>query len=371
MKYLDKLVKESIDVETGRDELVAISAKVSAKIYKKLVCEQPTTQPIATVFGIKQKVAGKDPFVVHMQEHITGAFDLSSASPEANLSFMPGEKIKDESGIVVEALVPFNSENADMSSVWSLLLSGKVRVLNDVPEQAVIQESNIEISRWRTKVGSRLIRFDASMEMLQDLESQFEDSQDVVYNVIGNVVSEQVNSEIILKLISLAKKEKDLSLINYETSYYRGRELIIKAAELVADIKKNNATPTFVLCTPKVEAQLKASGQVTGNIIDGLELEIVVDVKTPADYLLVGCASDERLTPCSLYYSPLVEEEQDITMLFTREMLNFQPSYGANIRYALSAIDLDEVDGGKVLEMDWNKLANSSHYTSLIRVQME
>ncbi len=366
MKYLDKLVKESIDVETGRDELVAISAKVSAKIYKKLVCEQPTTQPIATVFGIKQKVAGKDPFIAHMQEHIDGAIELTDTG-----SFMPGDNIKDESGIVVEALVPFNSDNADMSSIWSLLLSGKVRVLNDVPEQAVIQESDIEISRWRTKVGSRLIRFDASMEMLQDLESQFEDSKDVVYNVIGNVVSEQVNSEIILKLISLAKKEKDLSLINYETSYYRGRELIIKAAELVADIKKNNATPTFVLCTPKVEAQLKASGQVTGNVIDGLDLEIVVDVKTPADYLLVGCASDERLTPCSLYYSPLVEEEQDITMLFTREMLNFQPSYGANIRYALSAIDLDEVDGGKVLEMDWNKLANSSRYTSLTRVIIE
>jgi hypothetical protein len=182
------------------------------------------------------------------------------------------------------------------------------------------------------------------------------------------VVSEQVNSEIILKLISLAKKEKDLSLINYETSYYRGRELIIKAAELVADIKKNNAMPTFILCTPKVEAQLKASGQVSGNIIDGLDLEIVVDVKTPVDYLLVGCASDERLTPCSLYYSPLVEEEQGITMLFTREMLNFQPSYGANIRYALSAMDLDTVDGGKVIETDWVKLANSSPYTSLVRV---
>ncbi len=33
MKYLDKLVKESVDIETGRDELVAISAKVSNKIY--------------------------------------------------------------------------------------------------------------------------------------------------------------------------------------------------------------------------------------------------------------------------------------------------------------------------------------------------
>ncbi|QLH66504.1 hypothetical protein HXV88_08565 [Aeromonas veronii] len=366
MKYLDKLVKESVDIETGRDELVSISAKVSSKIYKKLVCEQPTTQPIATVFGIKQKVAGKDPFVVHMQEHIEGAIDLAP-----NATFMTGDKIKDASGIVVEALVPFSSENTDMSSVWSMLLAGKVRVLNDVPEQAVIQESDIEISRWRTKVGSRLIRFDASMEMLHDLESQFKDSKDVVYNVIGNVVSEQVNSEIILKLISLAKKEKDLSLINYETSYYRGRELIIKAAELVADIKKNNATPTFLLCTPKVEAQLKASGQVTDNVIDGLDLEIVVDVKTPADYMLVGCASDERLTPCSLYYSPLVEEEQDITMLFTREMLNMQPSYGANVRYALSAIDLDSVDGGKVVETDWNKLANSSRYTSLSRVIIE
>lgn len=363
MKHLDKLVSESIETTTGRDELVAISAKTSSKIYKKLVCEQPTTQPIATVFGIKQKADGKDPFVVHMQSYKGVSIDLVD-----NYAYKAGDKIKDKSGIIVEALVPFKSEIIDMSTVWSLLLTGKVRVLNELPEQAVIQESDIEISRWRTKVGSRLIRFDASMEMLQDLESQFENSKDVVYNVIGNVVSEQVNSEIILKLISLSKKETDINLINYETSYYRGRELIIKAAELVADIKKNNAIPTFVLCTPKVEAQLKASGQVSGNIIDGLDLEIVVDVKTPMDYLLVGCASEERLAPCSLYYSPLVEEEQDITMLFTREMLNFQPSYGACIRYALSTMDLDNVGGGKVIDVDWNKLANSSPYTSLVRV---
>ncbi|PKD25075.1 hypothetical protein [Aeromonas hydrophila] len=366
MKYLDKLVNESIDVEGGRDELIKVSAKTSSKIYTKLVGIQPTTQPIATVFGIKQKVDGIDPFTSHVQADVDGAMDLSETG-----TYMTGDKIKSE-GVIVEALEPFGPDNADLTSIYSLIMTGKVRVLNDVPEQARIQESNIEISRWRTKVGSRLIRFDASMEMLHDLESQFVDSESVVYDVIGNVVSEQVNSEIILKLIALAKKEKDISLINYETSYYRGRELIIKIAELVADIKKNNAMPTFVLCTPKVEAQLKASGQVSGNIIDGLDLEIVVDVKTPVDYLLVGCASDERLAPCSLYYSPLVESEGDsegkMTMLFTREVLNMQPSYGANIRYGLSVSNIDDVEGGKVVEIDWSKLANKSLYTSLVRV---
>lgn len=362
MKYLEKLVNESIDVESGRDELVAITAKTSSKIYKKLVCEQPTTQPIATVFGIKQKVDGIDPFTSHVQDEINGAKDLSDTD-----TYSIGDKIRSE-GIVAEVLEPLSQDNADLSSIYNLIITGKVRVLNDLPEQANIQESNIEISRWRTKVGSRLIRFDASMEMLHDLESQFEKSEDVVYDVIGNVISEQVNSEIILKLITLAKKEKDLSLINYETSYYRGRELIIKIAELVADIKKNNGVPTFVLCTPKVEAQLKASGQVTDNVIDGLDLEIVCDVKTKVDYVLVGCASEERLSPCSLYYSPLIESDGEISMLFTREMLNMQPSYGANIRYALSAVDLDTVEGGKVVEIDWNKLANKSPYTSLSRV---
>ncbi|MGN7509079.1 hypothetical protein [Aeromonas salmonicida] len=365
MKVLDKLVNESIDVESGSDELVAVAAKTSSKIYTKLVGIQPTTQPIATVFGIKQKVNGIDPFVSHIQANVEGAADLSETG-----TYMTGDKIKSE-GVIVEALEPFNSDNADLSSIYNLLLTGKVRVLNDAPEQAVIQDSSIEISRWRTKVGSRLIRFDASMELLHDMESQFEKSEDVVYNVIGNVVSEQVNSEIILKLIALAKKEKEINLINYETTYFRGRELIIKIAELVADIKKNNAMPTFVLCTPKVEAQLKASGQVSGNIIDGLDLEIVVDVKTKVDYLLVGCASDEHLTPCSLYYSPLVESNGgDMAMLFTREMLDMQPSYGANIRYALTSMDLDNVDGGKVVETDWSKLANKSLYTSLSRVLM-
>ncbi|WP_421295805.1 hypothetical protein [Aeromonas sp. 604534] len=362
MKHLDKLVNESIDVENGRDELIAVAKKTSSKIYKKLVNEQATALPVATVYGVKQKLDGKDPFISHVYNDVVATDLIPTAS------FMTGDKIKDESGIVAEVLTPFSSDNADMSSVYSLLIQGKVRVLNDLPLQAVVQESQLEISRWRANVGSKLVRFDASIEMLQDLDKQGVDSIELVYDVIGNVISESVNSEIILKLIALAKKDKEVNLINYETSYYRGRELISKIGELVGDIKKNNGKPSFVLCTPRVEAMLKASSQVTGNVIDGMDLEIVCDVKTPVDYMLVGCASENRLEPASLYYSPMVLDDGEMSLLFTREMLNMHPSYGCCIRYALTTIDLDSVDSDKVTEVDWTKHANKSPYTSLSRV---
>ncbi|HDX8358427.1 TPA: hypothetical protein RQN15_002184 [Aeromonas hydrophila] len=362
MKHLDKLVNESIDVENGRDELIAVAKKTSSKIYKKLVNEQATALPVATVYGVKQKLDGKDPFISHVYNDVVA----TELTPTA--SFMTGDKIKDESGIVAEVLTPFSSDNADMSSVYSLLIQGKVRVLNDLPLQAVVQESQLEISRWRANVGSKLVRFDASMEMLQDLDKQGVNSQALVYDVIGNVISESVNSEIITKLITLAKKEPELTLINSETSYYRGRELISKIGELVGDIKKNNGKPSFVLCTPRVEAMLKASSQVTGNVIDGLDLEIVCDVKTPVDYVLVGCASENRLEPASLYYSPMVLDDGEMSLLFTCEMLNMHPSYGANIRYALTVANVDQVEGSKVVEVDWSEHANKSPYTSLCRV---
>ncbi|MFL9600048.1 hypothetical protein ACKC5Q_05055 [Aeromonas dhakensis] len=361
MIHIDKLVKESIDVDSGRDELIAVAKKTSQKIYKKLVCEQATTQPIATVYGVKQKVDGKDPFITHVWND-EPAMELLPAS-----GFIPGDRIKDDSGMVIVAIEPINSDLADMSSCYSLVLSGKAIVLNDLPQQAEIQDSTMEISRWRAHVGSKTIKMSPTIEMLQDLDKQGVNSQSLVYDVISNVISEGVNSEIIMKLIGISQKEKDFNLINYETSYYRGRELIARIGEMVGDIKKNNAKPSFVICTPRVEAIIKSSSQVKGEMIDGLNLEIVCDTKTPIDYVLVGCASDNRLEPSSIYYSPMITDDE-LSMLFTSEVENLQPSYAVNVRYALTTANMETVDGGKVVDTDWVELANKSIYTKMAQV---
>ncbi|AZU48372.1 hypothetical protein E4625_09760 [Aeromonas hydrophila] len=364
MIHIDKLVKESIDVDGGRDELIAVAKKTSQKIYKKLVCEQATTQPIATVYGVKQKVGDKDPFIKHVWNNVP-AQKLTQSS-----SFVPGDKITDDTGLVVVALDFIQSDITGaqvMSSCYSLVLSGKAIVLNDLPQQAEIQDSTMEISRWRAHVGSKTIKMSPTIEMLQDLDKQGVNSQALVYDVISNVISEGVNSEIIIKLIGISQKELDFSLINYETSYYRGRELIARIGEMVGDIKKNNAKPSFVICTPRVEAVIKSSGQVKGEIIDGLNLEILCDTKTPIDYVLVGCASDNRLEPSSLYYSPMITDDE-LSMLFTSEVENLQPSYAVNVRYALTTSNMETVDGGKVVDTDWVSLANKSVYTKMAKV---
>ncbi|WP_421349876.1 hypothetical protein [Aeromonas veronii] len=363
MKLLDKLVNESIDVERGRDELIAVSKKTSNKIYKKLVGEQATTQPIATVYGIGYHADNKDPFSDH-----SVAVVETAATYDENKEYQAGEKFSVNS-IVYETLDYIAHKEAN--SPEGLCLTGKLRLVTDAPITSVEKASSIKINRWRSPVGSRLIRFDASMEMLQDLDRAGVNSDNVIHDVISTVIAESINSDIVNKLITISRKQSDISLINDETSYYRGRELIIKLGEMIGDIKqRTTALPSFVLCTPRVEAQLRASGQVTGNVIDGLNIEIVCDTKTKLDYVLVGCASDEPMNPSSLYFSPLVVNESEMEFLFTREMLNMQPSYGVLARYALTTATPEVTDGGKVIDMDWRALANKSPFTSLARVML-
>lgn len=367
MKVLDKLVNESInesiDVESGRDQLVAVSTKTSSKIYKKLIGEQSTTQPIATVYGIGYQVSDKDPFV----DHSVAVVETAETYDE-NKEYQVGEKFSINS-IVYETLDYLGHKAIGDKTAEELYLTGKIRLVTDAPIQAIEKSSSLKINRWRSPVCSRLIRFDASMELLQDLDRSGVSSDNVVHDVISTVIAESINSDIVNKLITISDKQADINLINYETSYYRGRELIIKLGEMIGDIKqRTTAVPSFVLCTPKVEAQIRASGQVTGNVIDGLNIEIVCDTKTKLDYVLVGCASDEPMKPCSLYFSPLVVNESELEFVFTREMLNFQPSYGVLARYALTTATPEISDGGKVIEMKWREIANKSPFTSLARV---
>ncbi|CAD7533627.1 hypothetical protein [Aeromonas hydrophila] len=380
MKYIDKLVSESIDPSTGRAHLVGVATKTSTQIWKHLVNSQPTTQPIATVFGVAYKDRGADPFNDHAPA-VTSVYEKYFDSHE----YMLGDRFTSGawSYEVLEQLLPSMTEPTSPDDIRpqtviprnlpELFIQGKIRLIVEAPKTAVQQDSEFKVNRWQSEVGSRLIRLDSSIELVEDLDRQGVSSDSLVNDVISSVIAESINSDIVNTLINIARKGDPINLVNNDTSYYKGRELINRVADMVADIKqRTTAKPSFVLCTPKVEAVLLASGQVTDGVIDGLGVEIVCDTKftKSIDYCVVGCAGDTALTPSSLYFSPMVvdQKEQELEFLFTRNVENMHPIYGVLTRYALTVGNADVSDGGKVISMDWAALSGKSPYTALSRV---
>lgn len=368
MKHLNTLVSESIESSQSRDHLIAVSKKTSSKLLSRLTNIQPTKQPVATVYGYAIKVKDKDVFIDH-----------SLAVVETADEYLPiAYQVKDRFSIdkiVYEVLSDISASTVlDRIGATTMVIDGKLRIVTDAPPTAVIQDSKFTIGRWRSPVGARLIKLDSSMELLEDLDRSGIDSIGLVDEIIAEMVSESINSDIICKLITIAKKDNEANLINPDTTYYKGRELIIKLGEMVAGIKTGTtAVPSFVLCTAAVESMLRASGQVTGNTIDGLNLDIVCDTKTPVDYMLVGCAGKTRLDPSSLYFSPFIIPDElgddlgadGMEMVFTRDVKSMTPSYGTMVRYALTVAE-PNADG--VIDVDWANHANNSKLTTLTKV---
>lgn len=380
MKHLDNLVTESINVSGGRDHLIAVSKKTSQKLLSKLCNYQPTRQPIATVYGMAIKASGND---TNNTESTDVFIDHSTAvtytAPDFDelAEYQVGDKFNLDR-IAYEVI-----DNTDFPLVldstkaFDMALDGKLRIICEAPIQAVPQQSNFLLTRWRSEVGARLIKFDSSVELLEDLEKVGGDTSYLVDGVLSTVVSESINSDIICTLIGISKKESPLDLTGFSDSYKKGRELITQALLMASDIKKSTtAVPNILLCTPAIEALLKSSGQVISNefsYIEGTDLEIVCDTKSPVNYMMILCSGGTMIEPSSLYFSPLLigegdseDSEDGIEMLFNRESKGMTPSYGAMVRYCLTIAQPNNDD--QVTSIDWSQHSGTSKYTSLSKV---
>lgn len=367
MKHLNTLVSESIDNTNSRDHLIAVSKKTSSKLLSKLTNIQPTKQPVATVYGYGYST-DKDIFI----DHSLAVVDIADEF-DSNLTYKQHDRFSIDKIVYEVLVIDFSAPQLSGLDAINNCLEGKLRIVTDAPTTAVIQDSKFTIGRWRCPVGARLIKLDSSMELLEDLDRSGIDSIGLVDDTISQVVSESINSDIICKLITIAKKTS-INLVNPDTTYYKGRELLIRAGEMVAGIKTSTtAVPSFVLCTAAVESMIRASGQVTGNTIDGLNLDIVCDTKTPMDYMLVGCAGKTKLDLSSLYFSPFIIPDElgddsgadGMEMVFTRDVKSMTPSYGTMVRYALTVAE-PNADG--VIDVDWANHANNSKLTTLSKV---
>lgn len=378
MKYLDNLVNESVSVASARDHLVGVSKKTSQKIFEKLTNYQPTRQPIATVYGMAINASNDTNNTELVDVFIDHSTAVTYTAPD--FDSLVEYEIGDKFNLANIAYEVIDSKDFPLelstNKAFDMVLEGKLRIVTEAPIQAIPQQSEFVLTRWRSEIGARLIKFDSSVELLEDLEKLGGDTSYLVDGVLSTVVSEAVNSDIICTLIGIAKKESPLDLSGFTDSYKKGRELITHALQMASTIKQGTtAVPNILLCTPAIEALLKSSGQVISNefsYIEGTDLEIVCDTKSPVDYIMVLCAGGSMVEPSSLYYSPYIvgngegDSEDGIEMLFTREVKGLTPSYGAMVRYALTIAQPS--NDQQVTSIDWAKVNGTSKYTALSKV---
>lgn len=330
---LKRLIRESTTndaISNGRPATVGVARKVSSKIYNSLVSTVSTSQPIATVFAIQQLIDGtgvldkdsiiasdgtRDDGVPALEELLDTTIEIGSLFCHESTTY------KALNPIVVGDTVPSDS------TVFKWLFDGSAVVVNNTAN--MVREGSFVINRIQAAVDSHTVSIPASIELLTDLDRSGVSglsSDEVISDLVATTVAEGINRDVIDTLVAIAKT--DPAIVCIDNQYEQPRQLITQANRMAAQILIDTRTPaTFILCSPKVAASLKSSGQE-------IELDVVTDPNAVVNYMVVGAAHDAD-QPSALYYCPLVTDEGSTTLLFTGDPLSLNPNYGAINRYAL------------------------------------
>ncbi|MEZ8731014.1 hypothetical protein AB6D70_10610 [Vibrio splendidus] len=369
----------SANIENGRPILVGLTRKINDKIFKDICGIQPTSQPRATVYGVRYEMVSQDGSEVRETQGShrtgTGKYPFKDHGLAGGSTGMVSGDHFAEFDYVFGAVKDGDYDGKTEVELLALVLTGDLRLVTDADEddsRAEVQSSRFIMDRWQSDIKSRRVKSPTTWELLTDMQNNGLDGSSAVEDLLATSISEEINSDIIMKTITVAKKSPAIDLSLSEL-YQQGRSLIARALELGAEIHQiTTFTATFVLASPKVASAIRASGQVgNDNLIDGTNLKLVTDSKAIGEYLLVGSNHkfDGLDTVAPIHYSPYVESDSAGTYLIATDSNNLQPVPALISRYAItSSPDFSDVDG--VQGDDWEKLANKSPLATLITVNL-
>ncbi|UYD60178.1 capsid vertex protein [Aeromonas phage avDM12-TAAL] len=391
---LKDLIAESSgasSIEAGRPTLVALTRKTQEKIYKELVSIQPTKQPLATVYGMRLDYVASDGRTYDIQlDHRThgGAYKIGySTLPAPSTNATKGNQFQ-FNGYAYEVINAGNYVDGYTTDedYHRAMMRGDLRLLADGIDYAneqdgneIVPEVKFTLNRWSALVRARKMKCPITIELLQDMEREHLNSNDAIEDLLATAISEEVNSDIISKLICISTKEEELNLINYETTYFQGREIINKACRMAAEVEWWTSFPaTYLVASFKVAGIIRASGQVESDgTIKGTKLKLIMDGNAIVDYFMVGSKVDggpnSMDNASGVFYSPYQEDDEAGTFLVTSEPGAIQPVVGVISRYALSCFPdyADVAQGAKPNGEDWQKAANRSMFVRLTPVVVQ
>lgn len=415
---IDRLIQESTltsSNQAGRPDLLSYTKATNKRIFKALVAEQRTRQPVAALYGIR---------VLNPEDNMTyigGATFGGLMGPESRAStpefagqapYSKGDLFKHES-VIFKALEdnPFagSTETSHDELISEAIAAGTIRMVSDAAPTAQfeaghpeIAEAGFRIDKWQTAVKSRKLKTSVTVELAQDLEANGFDAPDFLDDMLGIQMAEEVNKDVLQSLVTVSSRFKvhgvsskgvlDLTDPQYDNAQDRARTLYYYMCEMNSAVQRNTSfAGTYAVASSRCAAILAASGWVEkrddgdelayGYLKNGLPL--YADMNTPAEYVIVGVNADmgEGQTVASLYYAPYTEGtdvEDDVDQMGEFKVIvdpeSLQPTISLLARYALSAnpytVAKDEKEARIIDGSDMDKMAGQSLLSSYLGVKL-
>ena len=399
MKHkIDKLLYESNsngrlvednsgDMVSGRPTLVSLTRKVFNKIYDELAGVQPTKSQIATVFGVKYQYVNKDQTqrkdINLDNRNYGGEFNMDNVLDAPGVNMAQKDYFTKE-GYVFQVITAGDYSTYTFDELYGKVFTGDLILVTDaiIPhtkEEDEIQKTEFTINQWTAMVRTRKLKTDISIELLTDMASQGLDGDSAVEDLLSVAIAEEINTDIISKLVTVSIKEKRATPYMFDTTeYFAGRDLVARACRMAAQVTLDTSfKPTYLLASTHVAALISSSGLVDDeHRIVGTKMRLVVDTKTPVHYMLVGVKKqfDGLDTVSSVYYSPYIEEDEAGTFMVAGDYESLQPVIGIINRYALSTSPSfpDIVKPAKNYDgEDWVAAANKCQLSRMCLVDLK
>lgn len=424
---LEALTDETLGLENNPDRTtlntkshtVSLYKSVTNLIYKDLVQVNDTETRLANVF-CWEHIDNKGNLIVNTPATYSGKFGRSERDElisggnvyPTKKDYVVEEYFIDDNDIVYQALKdnPFTgiNENTDTESLYASIIEGNVRYVSDGSNNDGFEptDSSFNLRSWRGKVTTRRTKLDITIEAMQDLQRSVSgDAEQSVIDSIAMVISDDINKDIIHKLLCISKRYKsqkydNKSFVDLSTDirdgYVIGRDLYSMITDMTAYVtSQTKFTPTYVVTSPRVAGMINSSGMSVadgkkrGDIQDRYVLNdgtiMLVDVTAKFDYIMVGVKNSNA---SSLYMSNFVHkvdfEDDDKN---TKEIAvgtynvfrvtnpnSLSDSYMCHSRYALTSPPYtysdDESDSKIVHGDDWVKMANNSPLSMMIGIKL-
>lgn len=391
----------SVANQTARPQLLSLTRAVNNLIFSDLVAIQPTDQPVSALYGLRY--LNRDGQMTFRTATTYGG----AAGDRTEIEEFSKEKSYDEGALfksddVVYEVVTAGTVGEDAetpeAAIFKGIMTNKIRFYSDCASVEYFEDKNTEISstsmqfdKWQVNVGSRKLKTSFTTELMQDLEASQINSENSVIDLLATVASEEINKDIIQKLITVSSRYKIkgitpdgvLSLVSVQDAPTQARELYRYACEMRNQMLRTSSfAGTYVLASSRVVGLLQSTGwmEETDNALSEgrlrCGLEVYADTTTPFDYMLVGCKHmiGDMESVGSLFYSPYTEADGAGAYKSVIDPNSFQHHVAIMNRYSLSVnpytSKVDQEEHQVIKGDDWGKMAGRSEMSYILGIEL-
>lgn len=432
MNILENLLQEQTkvgNIANTRPYLVQLSKTVASRVFRDMVAIQETNNPTAQVFGLK--FLTEDGKTLHNRENsVTGA--TANVNTKQIPELTKGLSVRENELYKIEDVIYIANRSGPLQNepdfVLKAILDGTIRLYSDAAETSYFEsnepaEAKFEIGKWVVPCKTRKVSVNISQELVQDLESNGLDSIGIIENTLSSAIVNEVNKDIISKLITVSKRYDEPKLgikdgfvdfsQNKNPLWQQGRDISAMIGAAAADILSNTTySATYVIVSPNVYGLLCGAGLVVINEESQMTrshgylksgLKVYVDTYSSFDYFVVGCKhnitiaeyghpepepihSDENGQPTELltedqeyiaddligqlYYIPYLEED-GTSVYIIRDPKSFSNNVMLMTRYGL-CVNPFTIDGLKVNQGDdWKNLVGKSNLSNIVGLKLK